>query len=179
MELNPFQAPQYNEVLAPEISTQQQQVDGKFLVVRSGAVLPPYCVKTGLPVAETEKITRKLTWTPIYVLIVFVISRLIGIILYFVVRKRCDITYSLAPAVKRKNKITQWSVFFIVLGCVGGIFLGSSLNSGALIFASIVLLLVALIVLLISNSHLSATKHENGKFWIKGCSPEFMKRIQS
>jgi hypothetical protein len=56
MDQNPYQAP-----ATASFATQENRnfrVDGKFLVVESGTVLPLLCVKTNQPLSKEDLVTR-------------------------------------------------------------------------------------------------------------------------
>jgi len=72
----------------------------------------------------------------------------------------------------------------IKLAIVAATFVGlcatlSTKNGNATIAIVTILLLVAVAVLLVGNSTLSATKHLRGEFWIAGCGEEFLTALQS
>jgi hypothetical protein len=154
-------------------------VDGKHLVVCSGAVLPPFCVKTNRPVEPEDMTCRRLTWChPLYALLILV-SGLLLIILYFVVRKRCTITFGLSPEMRRRYrnriilKLVAVIVLFFALPAAG------AANSDVAIVIVGVLFLIAVFALFLGNSPLAVTAYDNGEFWIAGCSQEFLWRLKS
>jgi len=70
-ELNPYAAPAELEAEDKAIADLMQMVkapeglwrDGKFLIIRRGTVLPPVCVKTGIPATRSlVVIVRNRTW---------------------------------------------------------------------------------------------------------------------
>jgi hypothetical protein len=64
---NPFQAPQ-SEIDDSDVITDDLivRVEGDQLVVQSGAVLPPFCVKTNEPVEPSRMWKKTLIWSPQY-----------------------------------------------------------------------------------------------------------------
>jgi hypothetical protein len=152
------------------------RVDGKFLVVKSGVVLPLFCVKTNEPLSESDMRKKSLTWCPPFVFIFFLFCGLLSILLYFILRKSCHVTYGLSPAVQRKYR-TRLIVKSLI---AAALFVALPLTAGfddTVSTVTIVLFLVAVIVLLVGNSPLSITNHQKGEFWISGCSSEFLSRI--
>ncbi|MFO0886166.1 MAG: hypothetical protein U0894_18620 [Pirellulales bacterium] len=72
-ELNPYAAPAELEAEDKAIADLMQMVkaseglwrDGKFLIIRRGSVLPPICVKTGIPAKRyLEVVIWNRTWLP-------------------------------------------------------------------------------------------------------------------
>jgi hypothetical protein len=179
VEPNPYQAPAEMQPLASSGTARQYRREEKQLVVKSGVVLPLYCVKTGEPITEEDLRTRTLTYSPSYVIILIVLSLLIGLIVYLIVRKKCTLTFGLSPRIRSKYRNRVLIALFVAILCVGGIFLSVKLDNGMLMFASIVLMLVSLVVVLLGGSPLTAANHVNGRFWIKGCSRAFLDRIES
>ncbi len=98
MNHNPYQAPTVDA--SAELSTAKVRVEGKCLVVTSGAVLPPFCVKTNTAVQQQDYQQRRLSWCPTIVGLLILLSGLMLILIYFIVRKRCTITFGLSPALQ-------------------------------------------------------------------------------
>jgi hypothetical protein len=63
MDTNPFQTPQTGfDVLPAARLAGLAHVDGRFLVVASGTVLPLRCVKTNRPVSEGDLLRKQFDW---------------------------------------------------------------------------------------------------------------------
>jgi len=102
MDHNPYQAPTVASTAT--LSTTNARVEGKCLVVTSGAVLPPFCVKTNTAVQQQDVQQRRLSWCPPIVGLLILMSGLLLILVYFIVRKQCMITFGLSPAVRKKYR---------------------------------------------------------------------------
>lgn len=174
MDVNPYQVP----VTAPPVQP-KLRVDGKYLVVRSGTVLPPFCVKTNVPVQQEDIRQKRLTWCSPWVAALILINVLVLLIVYFIVRKHCLLTFGLSPEARRKYR----NRVFIKLGIVAAFTVGVSIaalsDSAGVIVTMIIFLIIAVLALFIGNTPLTAAKHRDGEFWISGCSPEFLARISS
>ena len=79
-------------------------IDGKLLVVRTGSVLPPLCVKTGAKVAKGEYSKRRLKWTQ-----ETRGRKLVMIISYFTSRQNCELTFGLSTG--QKTKLLMFFIF--------------------------------------------------------------------
>ena len=175
MDDNPYQSPTVDRSAA--LSTANVRVDGKYLVVASGAVLPPLCVKTNAPVQQQDIRQRRLSWCPPIVGLLILLSGLLLILVYFIARKHCTITFGLSPAVRQKYrnrrilKIVAVVVLFFVLA------LTAAIDSAAVILTVFILFLVSVISLFIGNAPLAIAKHRKGEFWISGCSKEFLAAV--
>ena len=177
MKQDPCQAP----TVAPSaaLSAATVRVEGKRLVVTSGAVLPPFCVKTNTAVQQQDIRQRHLSWCPPILGLLFLLSGLLLILIYFIVRKRCLITFGVSPAMRKKTRnrrivrIIATIVLFIALPYT------ATIDNPAVTIAVVALLLVAVVSVFIGNSPLAITKHRKGEFWISGCSKEFLAHVQS
>jgi hypothetical protein len=153
-------------------------VDGNRLVVRTGAVLPPRCVKTNEPVHEPQ-VTKTLQWCTPLVYLTILINVVVLLIVYFIVRKQCQITYSIGAAArarKTRNVLISTAVFVgSVLLCIF-LFANDWIGVGLLF---VVIAFAGLIAIAFSARDLAAIKHKDGQFWIKGCGPEFLASLAS
>jgi hypothetical protein len=150
-------------------------VEGKALIVRAGAILPARCIRTNRPV-DTDGITVTLQWITPWIILAFLAIRLLGLLLYFLLRKKCPVTYFLS---EENRKITK---NYRIVG-------GGAMAAGALLlilgFATqsaigivgVLMFLVGVIMLAIAARYLRATKHKDGLFWVTGCSDAFLAEI--
>jgi hypothetical protein len=178
MDDNPFRAPMEMHPFSTPVSSGQFERDDMQLIVRSGAVLPPFCVKTGEPVSAEGMVTKTITWSPIWVVVIFLASPLIGLIVYFIVRKKCEITYGLSAAMKSKYWTRRLIALVVALGCFAGIFVAGNMDYLMVAILSGVGAVMALAVAVVGTAPLSAANHVNGRFWVKGCSRGFLSRIE-
>jgi hypothetical protein len=177
MDDNPFRAPLEMQPLSTPFAAGQFERDNLQLIVRSGAVLPPLCVKTGEPVSAEGMVTKTISWSPIWVVVIFLASPLIGLIVYFIVRKRCEITYGLSATMKSKYLTRRLIALIVALGAFAGIFVAGNMDYLMVAILSGVVAVMALAVAVVGTAPLSAANHVNGRFWVKGCSREFLSRI--
>src|SRR6187399_2457959 len=103
--MNPF-APPADDALgvAPSLARRAQDymIHGDTLVVPKGGVLPDFCIYSGEP--SRERIQRKLVWVPPALVALVVISPVIYLIVYFIVRKTGTLGYSLGEAGRNRRK---------------------------------------------------------------------------
>lgn len=177
MNLNPYQSPATS--CTPTAADAGVRVDGRQLVVRSGVVLPQVCVKTNEPVSPQDMIEGRLSWCSPIVGLLILLSGFLLILVYFIVRQKCIITFGLSPALRRKYynrrmaKIVAVVVLFLALPFVAGV------DSTPLIIVVFVLFLASVVSLFVGNSPLKITEHHKGQFWIAGCSKDFLACINS
>ncbi|WP_442484930.1 hypothetical protein [Aeoliella sp. SH292] len=182
MSENPFQAPLTD---AKDYATtvmqggrQQAYVDGSYLVVRSGVVLPTRCVKTNQPTSPSEERRQTLYWAPSWIGILILVNLLILAIVYFVVRKGCDITYSESQELRATRR---FRVLIASLACAGlfvGLIAGIVVESTVVVVVTILGILVGLITLLIvARAPVRPVKYKKGEFWIRGFSREYLDQL--
>ena len=179
MNANPYQSPATASAAAELAADAALRVEGKQLVVRSGAVLPPVCVKTNEPIAREDYLQKRFTWCSPAIGLLILISGFLLVLVYFIARKKCSLTFGLTPAVRRKYrnrkiiKIVAAIVLFFALPVAAGA------DSGLLLLIVFLLFLTAVFSLFFGNSPLAVTKQRNGEFWISGCSKEFLARLET
>ena len=152
-------------------------VDGKAIVVTSGAVLPQRCVKTNVPVSEADMVRKDFYWCNPLWLLLFFVSGLLVIIIYFAVRKKCTLTYGLHPSVRRKYQVRVLIKVALSVALFLAFLFSTTTNSGGLIVALLIAFFVSLIVAALGNSPIAVKNHVDGRFWMKGCSKEFLREL--
>ena len=176
MNQNPYQAPAVDSCTA--VRKAQLRVDGKCLVVPSGVVLPRFCVKTNAALEPQDLKQRRLSWCPPWVALWILANVLILVLVYFMVRKQCVITFGLSPAVRTKYRNRFLFKIISVIVLFVAIPFSAAFDSPVAIVTVVILFLVAVVSLLIGNAPLTITQHRVGEFWISGCSKEFLLRMQ-
>jgi hypothetical protein len=173
VELNPYQSPVSTSTLAGG----NFRVDGKCLVVTSGAMLPQICVKTGEPVPH-NMLSKRFVWcSPIVGLLIF-LSPLVLIVVYLVVRKKCAVTFGLLPSLQKSYrrqrviKVLAAIVLFLTLPFAAGS------NSMPVIIIVMVLFLASIVSLFIGSRPLTITKYHKGEFWIRGCCEAALAQVE-
>lgn len=177
MDENPYQSPTTVSRAFP--TDGGFRVEGKLLVVVTGAVLPPICVKTNRPVSQQDLVTRQYSWCSSWWAFLILVSGLLLVLVYFLVRKKCTLTFGLDPAVKRKYRLRNLAKVVAVIALFFALPFVAGTNSMPAIVVVLLLFLGSIVALLIGNSALSVTKYRNGEFWLHGCSFEFLDGLQS
>ncbi|QDU93626.1 hypothetical protein [Lignipirellula cremea] len=177
MDRNPYQSPETEQSVA--VPVKPIRVEGNSLVVRSGTVLPPFCVKTNKPVEPPDMQQLRLVWCPPIFALLMLLSGLCLVLVYFFVRKRCTIAFGLDPDIRKRYR--NWGIFKIIAVIV--LFLAipvsAAFDTEAVSFAAIILFLLAVVSLFFGNAPLAVNNHKKGEFWISGCSKEYLARLQS
>jgi hypothetical protein len=178
MDANPFQAPMAGQLLASPKGPEPYVIENSLLVVRSGEVLPCYCVKTGEPVSPEQMERRILHWCHFFAFLMMFLAPFIGFVVYAILRQKCLITFGMSKTAKRPYWIRVGIASFLMAAAAAGVVIGAKLKMGSILLGSVVLVPVAIIVMLFGNTPFAAVRHENGEFWLKGSSPEFLARLE-
>jgi hypothetical protein len=182
-EINPFQAPAADDAnrgsYAPSTSDPRVYVASGQLHARDGAELPLYCVESGVPIDESDMTTRAFYHTPAWILLLLLLNIVILLIAYFVVRKKCSVRYGLSKELRktyRKRDIRNG--LFLATG-IGLMAWGGVSEIPLALVIGLVILLVALFMVMIGRRKFRLAGHDNGDFAFKGCSPKFLRVIES
>jgi hypothetical protein len=174
-DINPYQSPETSPLDAPaEHADGRPWVDGGCLVVASGTVLPPVCVKTNERVSENDLMRKDYHWCSPLVGLLVLASGLLLILVYFAARKKCSVTFGLHPRVRWKYrrrvllKVVATIVLFLAIPY------SATVDDTALPFLVMVLFLAVIVSFFIGNSPLSVVKYRKGMFWVEGFSREFL-----
>lgn len=154
--------------------TKNFRIDKGCVVVRNGDVLPAFCVKTNQQVSGKDYGPRQIKWTkevrgP----------KFMKIISYFTSRQYCSLTYGISSGFKTKALVIFLIKIALLLIGIFGLFAGAAmLWNQFVILGFLAIGLVAAILLPFGNQPLAIVHEENGEFWLKGCSKEYLNRIQ-
>ncbi len=146
-------------------------VDGKFLIVEPGAVLPEICVKTGAT-RDLKQIPVKLKYSPPWA---FAVG---GVILAALMSKTCPVTYFVSNEFVARNTKYNLIGFLGLVAGVGVIVFGAIGELMVLIGIGIAAIVASLICFAIGNHSLAIAKHENAQqFWLRGCDASFLYKV--
>ena len=151
--------------------------DGSLLVMTKETILPNRCVKCNAPAMKLLK--RTVEWYPRYVILVFILIRIVGLILYFCTRKRVTVHIGLCEDHINKRR------FGVLAGCVvllvGFIsFFGALGNENfGIVFLGLLLILAGMIVMVTVWRTVTAKKIEEPYVWVKGVHRDFLDTLPS
>ena len=152
------------------------RVEGNLLVVRDGTVLPPRCIKTNAPVAEAP-VKKTLYWATPALFLLILINILVLLIVYLIVRKKCQVQYYISPEVKKSQWIKLSAAAGTLIAGVACIVVAIILNDGLWVLPAGVLILTGLVLGITGSSTLRPVRHRDGEFWLKGCGPAFLASV--
>lgn len=146
---------------------------GPLLMAKTGAVLPPRCVKCNAAADGPGKKQRFFWHHPAWLLLIL-ISIFIYLIVALLVRSSAEVTYGLCPEHRQKRS------HGILVG-VGGILLSVALFVAAgvadqpvLVLFGVVAFLVALVVMIVKARTLMPLRIEGSTVQLKGCGEAFL-----
>ena len=120
-------------------------VSGLLLVADKGAALPDLCLYSGKP-TSAKRVTKKFSWAAPGLALLVLVSPLIYIIAYFIVRKTGTLEFSLSEEARSRRT----SGIVIALGGTAASFVLFSVAAGtesrAALLGALALMLTALIV---------------------------------
>lgn len=196
MVTNPYESPQ-TDCSAPENwQDSALRVEGKHLVIPTGAVLPPVCVKTNRPVSEADMVRVTLYWCSAWVAVLALGGPLV-IPALFLWGKHFTVTCGMIPSVRRLYRIGSICKTAAAIGCfvtlllTGAVFVGmfvfypsAVLDIGPAVIGKGAMFVLAvgsgsgLVSLLVGNWPLSLAKYRQGMFWVSGCCEEYLGRFE-
>lgn len=146
----------------------------KRLVVPDGARLPPICVRTAQPVTERDIARKIFYWAP-PAMGFLVLLGVPGLIAYFVMRKKCTVTYAVHRSIRNKYRLRFVNKLLVMIALLVSIPLVCTYSRSPLLISSVfIAFFVSLIALALGNRPIGVKNHMNGKFWFTGCSPEYL-----
>ena len=166
-DVNPYQPPQTD----PSVRVEQPRidVDGNRLVVASGTQLPRRCIKTNQPVTEKDLIRQILQWR----------GRFLQVVL---TSKNCELEWFVASRIRWRTRfamVLSWSAIiggFLMFGAVIDSNPPSSLGPAISMLLFITGLVSSIVIQV--RFGLRVVDYQDGRFWIEGCCPEFLKSLR-
>ena len=154
------------------------RVDGRYLVVRSGAVLPARCIKTN-ELVEQAAVNKTFYWVNPAWLLLILASPLALLVVYLVVRKECHITFSMSRSERRKVWTRTTASLLVFGAAVAATIVGVAEAEVGLAVAGIVCLFPGLVMAIVFANPIGVAKAKNDEFWIKGCGRDFLDSIRA
>jgi hypothetical protein len=128
-----------------------------MLIAEQGAALPDLCLYSGKP-TRGQRVTKKLVWAPPTLAILLLISPLIYLVAYFIVRKTAALEYSLSKKARKRRA----SGIMIALGgfalSIVLFMVAAAERSSPVLIAALVLMVAALLVGLIRSQLIRVVK---------------------
>lgn len=179
----PVSQPQANEFVTPSSRTETRsndiQIKGKTLIVRSGVVLPAACVRTNQPVPKEDLTCGELYgYSQLSLLLFFLLTGPFIVILFPLARRKCTLGYAVHPDVKAKYRTRRGYKMLATVVAVLAFAASAALTTSVpLIITMGCLSGVLFIASNTGNAPIRVSHSAFGKFYIKGCSEEFLQRI--
>jgi len=153
------------------------RVQGKCLVVRNGAVMPQFCIKTNVAVSPTEMETRHLTWIPTESSWFLLLGNLPFLAAYFMSKESVTITFGLSDRARHDLRNLRFAAMGASALTVIS-FLAFAIAPSPISYGMAIALFIGAAVFWAKAVELvQIKKHLGGEFWIVGCSKPFLSRI--
>lgn len=179
---NPYEAPQSDfEPLLPDPDLLSEiEVDGKYIIARTGVALPARCIKCNADCGENDKrITKVVYYNPKWIYILILVNLIVLVIVYLITRKPLKITYSICSK-HYLNNITESILCALSFVAAIACFIFGISNELPILFLISFVFSIVFIVLLVRTSRLiMASKYRNGDFWIGGACPDFLDSLNT
>jgi hypothetical protein len=165
----------------PPTLQSSHRVEPPFVVLTSKTALPRRCFVTNHPVNDSEYQIWSLPSIPRWMWWLTFVSPIL-LIAYPALARNCKVAAGLSKRVRRKLLIRRAILVLMILAPVL-LTIGAIVNrSSELLLAAVTLSIVpyvALPILVLLTPPLRGHRSRNGLFWIAGCSPEFLRSLET
>jgi hypothetical protein len=146
--------------------------EGDLLIVRSGAVLPPACIKCNAP-ADGAPMRRTLYWHHPAVFLLIFAGVLIYAIAALIIRQKGVVSVSLCAAHRQRRLMMMLVGWALGLGGVATFIFGAA-NDLPWLFLAGAVLFIAGVVVGVNSQLLRPKKIDKYFIWLKNISPDFL-----
>ena len=180
---NPYAVSEHASGAVRELVSGNIRLDGDLLVVGLKAQLPEICVVSG-ETQDLVNVQRKLTYVSPVVIVVFILSRVIGLILYLIMRKQTKVSFYMSRQVRRKKRWMSFLGFVMLLATIAAVIgfadVGAPGMSPWLLLIPFTMFIVSVTLLIKGNHILQVKKFQKpDEFWIKGLKLPFLEAMRS
>jgi hypothetical protein len=150
--------------------------DGKLLVARRGAVLPDRCLKCNSP-AEGSQFKRTLSWHRPFWFLLVLISLLVYVLVYFLVRWKATITVGLCPHHRRRRAKAIAIGWLTMLAGLGTIVAAASVSNNLTpigVAVGVVVLSGGIIGGMLGSRVLVPTRIDKHYVWLSHVSTDYL-----
>ncbi|MGB0774405.1 MAG: hypothetical protein ACPG32_08895 [Akkermansiaceae bacterium] len=182
--VNPYTAPKAETIASPagNADPANYYLEGKLLAIRKETDLPNLCIITGEEIPDAKRRKKVLYWAnPMWALLI-IIAWPIYVIVYFCVRQKAIVRYSISASALRKRALKIAASVILLLGAIAGtvfFFLRAADDDSNIGFGF--LGIVASIILLLFFSYactfLRVKKMKNEWFLITGTGKKFREKM--
>lgn len=161
----------------------ENRVEGKLLVVHNKTALPMRCFKTNAPVSEGEYRHWELTFIPQWLRLVMLCAPFFLVAVPFAARHRCHLRAGLSKSNALRVLLVKLLGSSLILVALLWPLLAALIGSAEWLCIGLMcivpLLYGGLAILILFSSPLRVVRHKGELFWIKGCSAEFLRSLNS
>ena len=160
-----------------------QGVDGKYLVIADKTALPQRCVRTNVPVDSTEYTSWDIAYQSNRLLSFLLLGFPALLFGSYAAQTRCRFKAGLSRNIRRRFILFQVAAYGTIALSPCVFVAGVALQDEMLVTYSIIacpfLIFAALVFLALFTSPLKVARMEEERFWIEGCSQEFLDSLRA
>lgn len=157
-------------------------VEQKYLIIHDKTALPYRCIKTNQPISEKEYGAWDLPWLPGWLKVLMIFGPFFLLFAPLMTDKRCRVKAGISRSAKRRYQFHKALAVLLILGSLAIVPIGMALQSIPLIvfgcISFVFLFWGGFIWLILFSSPLRIARVEDEKFWIQGCSPEYLQSLE-
>lgn len=158
------------------------RVEGAYLVVPTKTALPQRCVVTNQPVTEALYTAWELPFVRSWI-VFFLFGPLLLLFSPIIVRRRCMLKAGVSKEVRRRYLLLKVAMLLLGVSPLVLVAVAIDLRSEDLLlslgFPGVVVVYVAAFVFIYHTTPLKVVREEDGLYWIKGCSIEFLDSLEA
>jgi hypothetical protein len=169
------------QVMAAPSPSSPHAVDPPFLVVTSKTALPKRCVVTNEPVSDSEyqiwelpSISRFMWW--------LTFTSPILLVAHPFNRRKCRLAAGLSKKIRRRQTVVKLALILLIITPLCFAIAAIVTKRVEYIFAAVatsVLPYVGFPLLVLVVPPLRVHRQRGDRYWIRGCSPEFLATLES
>jgi len=154
--------------------------EGETLFTSPEATLPLVCAKCGTR-EDVEHVALKAQWTPMWARLTIILSPLVYLIVFFIVRKRCKVQVGLCGTHRTQRLIGLVGGIGLILAGLAGMFLGVFLDMHELVpigmVGGLVVMIVGLVLAVVLAMPLKIVRVTKEYAEFKGAHGELLRAV--
>ena len=173
---NPFAPPTSASLGA----TDDAWAEGDELVTLPEATLPLICAKCG-HTEDVQHVPLKVQWTPFWARLTILLSPIVFLIVYFIVRKKAHVQVGLCPSHRSQRMMGMVGGYGAlgvgILALLGGVFTGSEDLMLMGFMGGMVLIVVGVLLAVLMAMPLRVIRVSDSEARFKGAHPELLDAV--
>ena len=131
-------------------------------------------MKTNAAVTAGEQKEKTLYWCTPWVWLVLLLIRLLGLVLYFILRKNIKLVVPMTTKARRRLTRSNWIAAGLLVAGLVVLIYGGVDGVTIAIGIGVIMMVLALIFAVLKGQGLRVSRIRDGEAWIAGAGPEFL-----